>query len=127
MDIVERLRAATYHELDAEAADEIERLRAELKRHDAWLSQAHALCSDLGCRHGHIEDRLFEALESCQKRPTWKFRGAEPAFRRSVPCNDGLGVTDKEKMNASSNLGGDGWSSGEPSSDSLGRGTQGAR
>ena len=43
-------------------ADEIERLREQLKLHDAWLGQAHCLCSDLGVPLGHIEDRLFEAM-----------------------------------------------------------------
>ena len=84
MDIVERLRAATYHELDAEAADEIERLRAELKRHDAWLSQAHALCSDLGCRHGHIEDRLFEAFGKLPKAPNAEGKRPGAAGERSA-------------------------------------------
>lgn len=66
MDIVDELRATPETVADPdmifEAADEIERLRAELKKHDAWLGQAHCLCSDLKVPHGHIEDRLFEAI-----------------------------------------------------------------
>ena len=44
------------------AMTEIERLRDALQKHDAWLGQAHCLCSDMGIPHGHIEDRLFEAI-----------------------------------------------------------------
>lgn len=28
----------------------------------AWLSQAHAMCFDLGIAPGHIEERMFQAL-----------------------------------------------------------------
>lgn len=58
------------------AADEIERLQAdnaslraalqtqaeEAAKHNAWMSQVHGLCFDLGIAPGHIEDRLFEAI-----------------------------------------------------------------
>lgn len=33
----------------------------------AWLSQAHGLCTKLGVKQGHIEDRLFEAIGKVMK------------------------------------------------------------
>lgn len=68
-DILDRLAESSPNESSHElywrcrdARDEVERLRAALKQHDAWLSQAHVLCGDLGVSDGHIEDRLFEAI-----------------------------------------------------------------
>lgn len=40
----------------------VESMQADLKKHDAWLGQAHVLCSDLGVAQGSIGDRLFEAI-----------------------------------------------------------------
>lgn len=34
----------------------------EAAKHNAWMSQVHGLCFDLGIAPGHIEDRLFEAI-----------------------------------------------------------------
>ena len=63
--IRERAIGSMYERKFCELADEIERLQEELKKHDAWLSQAHCLCSDMGIPHGHIEDRLFELIGKC--------------------------------------------------------------
>lgn len=43
---------------------EIDALRQKVKDlgSAAYLSQAHALCNDLGIAPGHIENRLFEAI-----------------------------------------------------------------
>lgn len=43
-------------------AAEVRRLQTALKDGNRWMSQAHAMCSDLGVPHGHIEDRMFEAI-----------------------------------------------------------------
>lgn len=51
-----------YLSIRTKWADAIEKLQADLKKHDAWLGQAHALCADIGVPPGHIEDRLFEAI-----------------------------------------------------------------
>lgn len=39
----------------------------EAAKHNAWLSQVHVLCQDLGVAPGHIEDRLFEAIGNAAK------------------------------------------------------------
>ena len=44
---------------EAEIAD----LRDRADRGDAWLAEAHALCSALGAGNGHIQLRLLEARE----------------------------------------------------------------
>lgn len=76
IDILERLANSSCnessHELQCrcfDAAEEVSRLRAALQtqaeeaaKHNAWLSQVHGLCFDLGIAPGHIEDRLFEAI-----------------------------------------------------------------
>lgn len=76
IDILERLANSSCnessHELQCrcfDAAEEVSRLRAALQtqaeeaaKHNAWMSQVHGLCFDLGIAPGHIEDRLFEAI-----------------------------------------------------------------
>lgn len=59
--VLEREHKEFYDDLLAERRKHAE-TKEQLRRHDAWLGQAHVLCSDLSVKHGHIEDRLFEAI-----------------------------------------------------------------
>ena len=57
--------------------DELRALRQRVKELEnaPYLSQAHALCNDLGIAPGHIEDRLFEAIgkvDALKRRHQWR-------------------------------------------------------
>lgn len=49
-------------ELFRQIREKGERLEAEKDANERWMSQAHAMCFDLGITPGHIEDRMFEAI-----------------------------------------------------------------
>jgi len=45
------------------ATDAWRDIKKRIDDNERWMSQAHIMCSDLGISQGHIEDRLFEALD----------------------------------------------------------------
>jgi hypothetical protein len=76
--LIKRLRRLAMRKHDNlavadEAADEIERLDAELNRRLAWLRQAHLVCGLLDIPPGHITERLRLAIEKLYETPVaWK-------------------------------------------------------
>lgn len=36
--------------------------KKRINDNERWMAQVHSMCTDLGIKQGHIEDRLFEAL-----------------------------------------------------------------
>ncbi len=45
------------------ATDAWRDIKKRIDDNERWMSQAHIMCSDLGISQGHIEDRLFDAID----------------------------------------------------------------
>ena len=66
--------------------DELRALRQRVKELEnaPYLSQAHALCNDLGIAPGHIENRLFEAIGKVDELAALKAGQGDPVAWQDI-------------------------------------------